>query len=221
MRTLKHKILLGPLFDPTIVGRYLYDENLHCFMYDWNRYYVTEPSSWHPNNFDSFLSLAPEALDEWIETYVDAWQADVLIWIAPGHQPIPEKILRLPLPTLAIAHDWHLNGAAIELCKQHVDLILGDQRLCHQLNTPKARYWPAYGIEITPRELLPLAERPIDICFIGSINHAHIPERTAHVRQLLELSNRYQVKCLTSVFGEAYFDTLSNSKIICNLTQRS
>ncbi len=221
MRTLKHKILLGPLFDPTIVGRYLYEQNLHCFMYDWNRYYVTEPSSWHPNSFDSFLSFDTEALEKWIQAYVYDWQADLLIWLAPGHQPIPEKILRLPLPKIAIAHDWHLNGAAIELCRQHFDVIVGDQRLCDQLSDPKVRYWPAYGIEITPRKLLPLAERSIDICFIGSINHLHIPERTAHIRQLLELSNRYQVKCLTSVFGEDYFETLSNSKIICNLTQRS
>lgn len=216
------KILVGPIYDPKLLGRHLYNANIHCFAYDWDSYTITEPVQWHPNNFDSLIQNEPTALKHWIQRYVYDWQADLLVWFAPVHQPIPIEIANLKIPKVAIAHDWHLNGAAIEFCKINFDWLFVDRRLEKALkDTPNKSYWTCYGVEVSPGSPPLLKDRKHDICFIGSISHHHIPERTHYIQRLLMLSSKFKVKCLSGVYGENYMNVLRQSKIVCNFTQRN
>lgn len=221
LKPIQSRIVIGPLFDPEILGFYLYHENIRCFSYDDPDIQITEPLYSHPNAFDYSTTLHSSQLEDWIQDQIDHWQAELLIWIAPGHFPVPPGIKKLKIIKLAIAHDWHLNHAAIEWCLNYFHYVFCDALLIQRRQHPKLFYWPTYSFRKCPRHIKPLAERQYDICFIGSLSHLHVPERVNLVQALLELSSQYRIKCTQGIFGDDYLALLSNSKIVMNLTQRS
>src|SRR5688572_17823394 len=106
------RILIGPLYEPGLLGAYLASPSIRSVSFRPSEVEITEPVRIDPRLFSGTYALEPGRLRAWIEAELRAWQPDVLIWLAPTHLGLPPDILDLPLPKVALMHDWHLNGAA-------------------------------------------------------------------------------------------------------------
>lgn len=215
------KILIGPVFDPALLGPYLHHPQIRAFMYSPTRIHITEPLESDPDQYAALYPLHELDLEGWLQAQMATWQPDVLIWVAASPQAPPAAILNAPLLKIALMHDWPMNAFGSRLVVQHFDHVFGDQALVTATDCAHVRYWPHYSWD--PARFYPPppdSPRPYDVTFIGSISSLVVPARTRLLGQLLALPPTVRVLCTNWIFGDAYRKLLQQSKMVLNLAQR-
>jgi tetratricopeptide (TPR) repeat protein len=158
--------------------------------------------------------------------------ADVVVFVLPETAPLPIDLEKAPGLTVGVVIDWHQWSDALLAHAPAFDAILGDVSCTNAIG----RLYPGKTVPFNPmwnfsqvnpnRELLPLADRPHDVVFIGRILPAEqFRGRNNGLGWLYRLADRFDVRILTKVSHEEYIETLCTTKMMFNhaswLTQKS
>lgn len=209
------KLLIGPLFNPDLIGAYAGHEDIKLFM----------PASAYTDNYRYDLVYDPEKIrhfNEILNGLPAGWEPDLLLWWDPVYQPLPPGIEDCPYPTALIPGDWNLAFLSVLQSARCFDAVFADARLgpiLAQAGSPKICPWPgfAYDARQIYRET-PELERIHDVCFIGNMNPSIHPRRSRYLAQVLKLQDRYQLFLRQGVWGDDYRRALNQSRIVLNYT---
>lgn len=214
MLDLPHRLLIGPLFNPALIGRYADAENVRLFMPE---------SSWS-RNYRYDLVYDPDRIEHFNQIFAglsDDWQPDLVIWWDPVYQPIPPGIEDCPYPLALIPGDWNLAFSTILQTAQAVDGVFADARLgpiLRQAGLNNIHIWPGFAYDASQVYAEPEQERRHDVCFIGNMNPNIHPRRSRFLAQLLSLKDRYRLFLRHGVWGADYRHALNQSRIVLNYT---
>ncbi|MBC7542262.1 MAG: glycosyltransferase [Candidatus Sericytochromatia bacterium] len=151
------------------------------------------------------------------------WVPDAVVVWNPEYRLLPPGLADCPYPLVLLCTDWNVRLSGVVACLPMADQIFIDRRGVAALQgwgLTRVDYWPLYAVD--PAKVRHQPDQPIryDISFIGNFNHAIHEERSHWLARLARLSNRYRVAVLTGVYGEAYGDVLSQSRIVFNHSVR-
>lgn len=209
-----YRLLIGPLFNPGVLGRFRHDENILIFM----------PRSQHAENYRYDMVYDWENLthfNQLLTLLPPHWEPDLVIWWDIVYQSIPPSVDACPYPTALIPGDWNLAYLNTLHFSEIFDVVLADLRLKHYLEAAGRHnifHWPGFSFdpEVLYREKD--TERIYDICFIGNLNEAIHPQRSHLLHRLLQLKDRYRLLIKQGIWGERYRQVLNQSKIVFNFT---
>ncbi|PKL76695.1 MAG: hypothetical protein CVV27_08935 [Candidatus Melainabacteria bacterium HGW-Melainabacteria-1] len=208
------RLLIGPLYNPAVIGAYAQDPNIRLFM----------PESPFSEAWAYDLVYQAERIkhfNQLFEYLPSGWEPDLVIWWDPVYQALPPGIEACPFPTAMIPGDWNLAFGTVLQTARAVDGVFADARLgpiLRQAGLPCVYEWPgfAYDAQAIYRET---SGQPIyDICFIGNFNPAVHPMRNRYLAQLLSLQDRYRLLLRHGVWGDDYRHALNQSRIVFNYT---
>jgi len=206
------RILIGPLFNPGVIGNYLGHPCIQTFMSGsaqdfrppYDLYYDIQTDT-----IASFLARLPGPLP------------DFLVWWDGVYQAIPPGIETCPIPTVLIPGDWNLQLSTLWPYLGLFDHVLADRALLQLMEKggySHGRFWPGFSFEPLKHRLLPNLERIYDLTFVGNLNHYVQRERGFLLERLARLSERYRVQICGGIYGEDYVQLLNQSKIVFNYT---
>lgn len=212
------KILIGPLFNPHVLGDYRHHsqikiftsrpaaaqyEHLYTFLYDLQE--IT--------HFNDLLAYLP----------VD-WQPDIVIWWDLIYQALPPGVADCPYPTAVIVGDWNLNLMACWPYLQAFDWVFTEKKLCQYLQQAgfhHGEYWPGFSFdkELYPQPVYPPAKR-YDVTFIGNLNPYIHTHRNHYLHRLQQLSPQWRICIAHGIHGAAYRQLLAQSRVVFNHSVR-
>lgn len=204
------KILIGPIFNPGVLGQYIHAEDILCFA---SEHYIDKiPQAeilYNPTkDFQDILNQMPTN-----------WQPDVVIWWDLIYQSIPTGIVDCPYPSAVIIGDWNLGFLTTLNYVGAFDYILTDRHL-HQLLQSQgyshSYFWPGFSFEPDKHYKMPEVEKTIDIAFIGNLDHNVQRQRGAYLERIARLGQTYKVFIGGGIYGEDYTQLLNQSKIVFN-----
>lgn len=209
------KLLIGPLFNPQVLGSYQYDPNIKIFASEpylpqfANCYAFTYRFSAQLKFQDLLTKLPPD------------WHPDWVIWWDLVYQALPPGIEDCPYPTAVIPGDWNLSFLNVRDYIEAFDYVLCDRHLGTLLYNLGYRHgveWKSFSFE--PERFQPPTheERFYDIAFIGNMNPVIHPERNRYLRMIQHLHGEYNVFMGHQIVGDAYVHLLQQSKIVFNYT---
>lgn len=153
-----------------------------------------------------------------IDQISQAWRPDLLVCWMPEVHPPPLDVEDCPITTAAIVSDWNVFHDALAVNLARYDVVFCDkfgvQALASDLVQPRYAF-PLYSQVSTvhrPRAV----PKEIDVCFLGSLNHRGHRERGRYLERLARLSGRYSIVIGTQVYGDAYGELLSRSRLVFN-----
>ena len=170
------------------------------------------------------LTVGPA--DTWaslLERVPPDWRPDFLVQYL-GYATVPPALWQAPVPIVGVAIDWNLLWHNYRRALRRCDLILTDtpgvEALAHA-GLHHARPANLFGCT---EDLLhyPWPDRPrdIDILFVGDLHPDVQRERLSWLGRIARLSGRWNVVIRTGVFGAAYRDLLSRTRIVFNRSVR-
>lgn len=210
-REIPYNILIGPLFNPAVIGRYRRHPRVRLFMSS----DFQQAAANHAVTYD----IATESLADMLAKLPADWVPDLLIWWDPIYQGIPPDIADCPIPSAVIAGDWNIHFFVTEHYTQAFDFVFGDRMLLgilQALGRDNCAYWPGWAFDADQHYLMPGLEKLYDISFIGNLNHRVQRQRGAALERIARLGDRYRVRIEGGVYGEAYTRMLNQSRIVFN-----
>lgn len=225
------RILIGPVYYPTILGAYARHPDVKCFYPG-----TAGIDAFYPfDNVEALLDFGfclpfelsyqkpPRLQDLWDQLPPD-WQPDILIWWG-FYFPLPEDLARCPCRRYLIVSDWHPYLPVLRRYLPLFDGVFGDRALLDILSAwgyEGAKYWPAYSFapEDIPAPPQPAPPRDIDIAFVGNLNPRLHSQRSHYLRRLAALSDRYRVVIQSKLYGPAYTRLLQRSRVVFNHSLR-
>ncbi len=213
MNDRRPRLLIGPLYNPAVLGNYASDPDIKLFM----------PRGPFTARYQYDLVYEPDQIQHFNQLFDSLpvhWEPDLVIWWDIVYQPILPGIAESRYPTALIPGDWNLAFNTVLNCAQRFDLVFADARLgaiLDQAGLKGLLDWPnfAYDQQNIYREQ---HQRIYDIGFIGNLNASIHPERSRYLNQILSLQDRYQVYIQQGVWGADYRRILNQSKIVFNYT---
>ncbi|PIQ24951.1 hypothetical protein COW36_06240 [bacterium (Candidatus Blackallbacteria) CG17_big_fil_post_rev_8_21_14_2_50_48_46] len=209
-----YKLLIGPLFNPELIGKYNRDPNIKLFMprsFFTQRFSYDIVYSWE--NFSHF--------DKILEALPSGWSPDLVIWWDILYQGLPPGIEQCPYPTVLIPGDWNLAYLTTLDFAKVFDITLADTRLMRFLQAAgldSVFHWPGFSFDPATMYRNPESEFRYDVSFIGNLNEAIHPQRSLLLDQVLALQERYQIFVQQGLWGEDYRRVLNQSRIVLNYT---
>ncbi|MBF2054086.1 MAG: glycosyltransferase family 1 protein [Candidatus Sericytochromatia bacterium] len=225
------RILIGPVYYPTLLGRYAHHPDIKCFYPGMAGIYAFCPleTADLPRDFSFCLPLdlsyqkAPRLQELWEQLPPD-WQPDILIWWGL-YFPLPDDFDTCPCKRYLIVSDWHPYLPILKRYLPFFDGVFGDRALLELLpgwGYKKAQYWTAYSY--APEDIVGLPDPPpvrdIDIAFVGNLNPRLHSQRSQYLRRLAALSDRYRVVIQPKLYGPLYFKLFQRSRIVFNHSLR-
>jgi glycosyltransferase involved in cell wall biosynthesis len=158
------------------------------------------------------------------------WEPD-LIALQPAYNTLPSFLLRLPIPKIAIAHDWFLLWHAYRLQLRQCDLVLTDATGMELLGREGIaaqranlagceRLFVNDGAGECAHNQGGACHRDIDILFLGNLNPAVQRERAPWAARLANLGRRWRVQIRGGVFGEQCKRLLHRARIVFQFSAR-
>ncbi|MEZ0368024.1 MAG: glycosyltransferase [Candidatus Sericytochromatia bacterium] len=212
MLSLPHRLLIGPLFNPALLGAYAGSEQIRLFM----------PSSAHTRDYAYDLVYRLDRITDFSQIFAalpPGWEPELVLWWDPVYQPIPPGIEACPYPTALIPGDWNLAFGTVLQAAQSFDAVFADARLgpiLTRAGIPCVLPWPGFAFDASELYLEPGLERIHDICFIGNMNPSIHPRRSQYLAQVLKLQDRYRLFLRHGVWGADYRRALNQSRIVLN-----
>lgn len=153
------------------------------------------------------------------EAEQDFPQPDALLWYCPEVHQIPQGLLDLDIPTIAIVSDWNLNALQTMGAFERFDLVLLDKRgteLAQKLGYTHVAEFNSYGLHTInyPAPLETCEE--YDVVFVGNVVPWVQKERGQWLRRLLKLSDHLKIRIETQVYGEEFRKLLQSAKVVFN-----
>ena len=211
---LPYRLLIGPLYNPAVIGKYAQSEQIRLFM---PRSALTERYAYdlvydrhEIQNFNDILKGLPSD-----------WEPDLVIWWDPVYQSLPPGVEDCPYPTALIPGDWNLAYLTILQLSKAFDLVFADGRLGPILRKEGIQnIYPWIGFAYDAQKIFPDPEPEYryDVSFIGNLNPAIHPVRSRYLDQLLSLKKEYRIHLACNVWGDAYRKVMAQSRIVFNYT---
>lgn len=207
------RLLIGPLYNPDVLGKYLKHPNIKLFM----------PRSSFTEQYHYDLVYEPEQVKHFNDIYAylpDQWEPDLVIWWDIVYQTVIPGMSESIYPIALIPGDWNLAFSTVLHFSQCVDLVFADARLAAILRQCTEQCiidWPnfAYDTQTIFREK---HQRIYDISFIGNLETSIHPERSYYLNEILTLQDRYAIHISQGVWRADYRKILNQSKIVFNYT---
>lgn len=206
------RILIGPLFNPGVIGRYLGHPCVQTFM-------SGSAQDFRPP-YDLYYDIQTDTINSFLER-LPGPLPDFLIWWDGVYQAIPPGIASCPIPTVLIPGDWNLQLSTLWPYLDLFDHVLADKALLQWMEKggyDHGLFWPGFSFEPLKHRRLPDVERIYDLTFVGNLNHYVQRERGYLLERIARLSDRYRIQILGGVYGEDYVKLLNQSKIVFNYT---
>lgn len=215
MHDIPFNLLIGPLYNPGVLGAYRHHPRI--------RWFNSSPSGaadqafvydFPKTTFADFLTHLP---------LPGNWQPDILVWWDLIYQAVPPGIEDCPFPTAVIVGDWNIHFLPSRIYTGAFDYILGDRKLIQflqQVGVTHCHYWPGFSFEPEKHKRLPSEVRIYDVTFVGNLNHRVQQERGTYLEKLAQLADRYRIQIVGGVYGEAYTRLLNQSKMVFNFSIR-
>lgn len=111
------RVLIGPLFNPALIGRYAQHAQVRTFM----------PQSAFTEKYRYDYVYNPYTIrhfNQIFEQISDGWEPDLVIWWDPVYQAMPPGIEECPYPTALIPGDWNLAFLTVLQAARSVDGVL-------------------------------------------------------------------------------------------------
>jgi len=207
------RILIGPLFNPGVIGSYLHHPQIKVFMSGTQA--TIDP------RYDTYYDIEKDTLSDLFKRLPSDWQPEYLIWWDAVYQAIPPGIQEIGIPTLLIPGDWNLQLSGLWKYFLLFDHILADRALYEILDSQgitNLHLWPGFSFEPQKHRRLTDVDKVYDLVFIGNINHYVQRERGFYLERIGALSDKYRVLIASGVFGEDYTRLLNQAKIVFNYT---
>lgn len=208
------RLLIGPLFNPEVVGQYAQHPNIKIFGQK------TFKDKYH---YDICYGPEINHFNEILEELPSDWQPDLIIWWDIVFQCLPAGIAECPYPTAVVVGDWNLSLLNIYSSLEAFDYIFSDQALINILNKKgfkNCSYWPQYSFNPDIFHPTPNSEKIYDIAFIGNFNPFIHHQRGEYLQRLAKLSTQYNILIDGDIFGDDYVKVLNQSKIVFNYSVR-
>jgi len=164
------------------------------------------------NSWEALVNCLPE---EWQPGFIALWLP---------YTKIPEFLWSAPVPIIGLAADWNLLWHQYRSVLPCCDVILTDKpgvEVLHLAGFTQARPANLFGLERDffdePGEN---EDRDIDVLFVGNLHPPVQRERLRWLARLASLSERFNVRIATGVFGADYRKLLRRSKIAFNRSIR-
>jgi hypothetical protein len=206
------RILIGPLFNPGVIGNYLGHPCIQTFM-------SGSAEDFRPP-YDLYYDIQTDTIASFLARLTGP-QPDFLVWWDGVYQAIPPGIESCPIPTVLIPGDWNLRLSTLWPYLGQFDHVLADKALLQWMEKggySHGVFWPGFSFEPLKHRLLPDLERIYDLTFVGNLNHYVQRQRGFLLERLARLSDRYRVQICGGVYGEDYVKLLNQSKIVFNYT---
>ncbi len=150
---------------------------------------------------------------------LESTHPDALLWYCPEVHQIPQGLLDLDLPTIAIVSDWNLNALQTIGALERFDLVLLDKRgteLAQKLGYSNVAEFNSYGLHtLNYPEPIETTEE-YDVVFVGNVVPWVQKERGQWLRRLLKLSDQLKIRIETQVYGEDFRKLLRSAKVVFN-----
>lgn len=205
---LPYRILIGPLYNPGVLGGYFGHPDIRTFM--------SEPAE--PGRYDLSYEIGRDSFADLLAR-LDGWEPDLVIWWDLIYQALPPGIADCPYPTAVIVGDWNLHFFAVEHYVSAFDYVFGDRQLMALLAAMghgACQYWPGFSFEPAKHHPVPGLGLDYDISFVGNLNHLVQRQRAAYLERIARLGERWRVRIAGGVHGEAYTRLLASSRIVFN-----
>lgn len=206
------RILIGPLFNPGVIGNYLGHPCIQTFM-------SGSAQDLRPP-YDLFYDIQTDTIASFLAR-LPGPLPDFLVWWDGVYQAIPPGIEACPIPTVLIPGDWNLRLSTLWPYLGQFEHVLADKALLAWMEKggyTHGVFWPGFSFEPLKHRLLPDQERIYDLTFVGNLNHYVQRQRGFLLERLARLSDRYRVQICGGVYGEDYVKLLNQSKIVFNYT---
>lgn len=207
-------VLFGPLYNTLQPGRYLYHPHFRSFRYG---------AAGRGANLSASHMRAAMPAGQLRDLIPSDFEPELLIWSSLALLALPEGLEQAPCPTLAIAHDWHLNTQACLENAARFDFVVGDRAFVELLRKQGHTHcapWIGYSFQPGNHQLWPGMEREWDLSFIGDLSYLHHPRRTQDLARLRRLSPPYRILIGSHYYGQDYVRILNQSKIVFNRSVR-
>lgn len=208
------RILIGPLYNPGVLGAYAASPEIKVFMYE----------SAHSQKYAYDLVYPLEQVRHFNQIFdylPPDWEPELVIWWDPVYQPLPPGLEDCPYPTALIPGDWNLSFLNVLQVSQRVNAVFADTRLSAILRQAGIEHvfpWQGFAFDSSQIYFEPGLERIYDICFIGNMNPSIHPQRSRYLAQVLQLQDQYRLFLRHGVWGDDYRHALNQSRIVLNYT---
>jgi tetratricopeptide (TPR) repeat protein len=208
------RLLIGPLFNPGVIGHYFGHPRIRIFM-------SADTTDASESPYDLLYDIRSDTISGLLARIEPDFQPDFLIWWDGVYQAIPPGIEHCPIPTVLIPGDWNLQLSTLWPYLELFDFVLADKSLLDWMQRggyEHGLFWPGFSFEPEKHHLLENQDRCYDITFVGNLNHYVQRERGFFLERLGRLSEHYRVAIVGGVYGEEYVRLLNQSKIVFNYT---
>lgn len=208
------RLLIGPLYNLGVIGRYAQSENIRLFM----------PRSSHTEAYPYDLVYEQyeiQCFNDILKGLTPDWEPDLVIWWDPVYQSVPPGVEDCPYPTALIPGDWNLAYLSIVQLAQAFDMVFADGRLGPILRKEGVEnVFPWIGFAYDAEKIYPDTETEYlyDVSFIGNLNPAIHPVRSRYLDRLLTLKDEYRLHLACNVWGEDYRKVMAQSRMVFNYT---
>ncbi|MEZ0368589.1 MAG: glycosyltransferase [Candidatus Sericytochromatia bacterium] len=217
-----YRILFGPLYNSSSLGRWLGHANLRTFN-STRAVTMSERHQSRPLMSDSYYDYEGASFADILAALPAGWQPDLVIWSNLSLYGLPPGIEDCPWPTLAIIHDWHLNLQALLDYVQAFDFVVADRafvQILGKMGFDRCAYWSCYAHDPTQHYLLPATDRPYDVSFLGNMSYHFHGGRNRWLQRLSRLDADRRVLISDRLYGQDYLRALNQSKIVFNYSIR-
>lgn len=206
------KILLGPVTPEERGGQYLL-RALH-------RHQVITFCEKQANIQYDFATIH---FDEILNRLPSGWEPDLVLFWSPEYQGIPTGIENCPYPLVAAVGDWNMGFRGIREILTAFDHLFTDRRgveIFQKAGYSNVDHALLFGFDPQAHYRMTGIEKIYDVSIVGNLNHDVQRERTQWLGRIAKLSERYNVRILTGLYGEEYTRVLNQSKITFNRSIR-
>ena len=217
-----YRILFGPLYTGSILGRWLAHPNIRTFAAT-RSVTMSERNPFRPLQADIHYDAEQDDFAAILAALPPGWEPDLVIWYNLALHGVPAGIEDCPWPTLAIVHDAHLELPMLLDYVQAFDYVVADQGFADILarqGYSRAAYWPCYAHDANQHFLLPGLERVYDVVFPGNLSYHYHGGRNRWLQRLLRLDDKYRILISDRAYGPDYLRLLNQSKLVFNYSVR-
>jgi len=206
------RILLGPVTPEESGGQYLL-RALH-------RHQVITFSE---RKADIQYDFASVRFEDILNRLPSGWEPDLVLFWSPEYQGIPTGIENCPYPLVAAVGDWNMGFRGIREILTAFDHLFTDRRgveIFQKAGYSNVDHALLFGFDPQAHYRMIGMEKIYDVSIVGNLNHDVQRERSQWLGRIAKLSERYNVRILTGLYGEEYTRVLNQSRITFNRSIR-
>ena len=183
-------------------------------------YFLTQPNNIIPDANKIIYDYATESFHDILAKLPEGFIPDVVILWGPEYNGIPSLIEESPYPLFSIVVDWNVAFSSIKNTLGCFDytFVLDPKGLeiLKKYGYFNCEYIQIVGFDPKTHYKINGIDKIYDVVFIGNLNNDLQKERCLWLKRLAKLSNKYNVKILSGIFGQDYTLALNQAKITFN-----